>query len=60
MIGIKIARIKKGLTQKQLALFANTSVATINRIELGKQDARLSLLLKIATILEVSINDLID
>ncbi len=46
MIGLKIARIKKDLTQKQLGELIGVSPATINRIELGKQSVKLSTLKK--------------
>ena len=57
---IKLARIKKDLTQKQLGDLVGVSPATINRIELGKQSIKLDILKKIADILEVSINELIE
>lgn len=60
---LKLARIEKKLTQKQLAHILNMSPATINKIELGKReikDLKLGTVLKIANILEVSISDLIE
>lgn len=60
MISLKIARIKKDMTQKQLGDLVGVSPATINRIELGKQSIKLETLKKIAEILEVTVNELIE
>ena len=60
MISLKIARIKKDMTQKQLGELVGVSPATINRIELGKQSIKLETLKKIAEILEVTVNELIE
>ena len=57
---IKLARIKKDMTQKQLGELVGVSPATINRIELGKQSIKLETLKKIAEILEVTVNELIE
>lgn len=60
---IKLARIKKELTQKQLAEMLGMSPSTINRIEVGKQDIRdlkLGTLEKIANALDISIVNLIE
>ena len=60
MITIKIARIKRNLTQKQLGSLIGLSVSTINRLETGKQSAKIDILTKIAESLEVQISDLIE
>lgn len=60
MIGLKIARIKKDLTQKQLGELIGVSPATINRIELGKQSITLDTLKKISKVLEIPVNELIE
>ncbi len=60
---LKIARIKKELTQKQLAEMLGMSPSTINRIEVGKQDIRglkLGTLEKIAKALDITISELIE
>ena len=57
---IKLSRIKKDMTQKQLGELVGVSPATINRIELGKQSIKLETLKKIAEILEVTVNELIE
>ncbi len=60
---IKIARIKKELTQKQLAEILGMSPSTINRIEVGKQDIRdlkLGTLEKITKTLDISLIDLLE
>lgn len=57
---IKLSRIKKDMTQKQLGELVGVSPATINRIELGKQSIKLDTLRKIAEILEVTVNELIE
>ena len=45
MFNLKLARIKKNLTQKQLAELVGVSVSTINRIETGKQVLRVDMLI---------------
>ena len=60
MKNIKLSRIKKDMTQKQLGELVGVSAATINRIELGKQSIKLETLKKIAEILEVTVNELIE
>lgn len=57
-LNLKIARIKKGLTQKQLAEIVGSSPATINKIEKGKADIRVGTLKKIAKALDISIAEL--
>lgn len=59
-LNLKIARIKKGLTQKQLAEIVGTSPATINKAEKGKIDIRIGTLKKISKALGVSISELIE
>lgn len=60
MINLKVARIKKGLTQKKLAELVGVSVATINRIETGKQILKIDMLNKLANVLEVPVNELLE
>lgn len=59
-LNLKIARIKKGLTQKQLAEIVGSSPATINKAERGTLDLRIGTLKKIAKALDVSISELLD
>ena len=59
MFSLKLARIKKNLTQKQLAELVGVSSSTINRIETGKQITKVDMLLKLAEILEVSAEELL-
>ena len=56
---IKAARIRKGLTQQDLANALNTTKSAISRYELGKREPRYKLLMEISGILEVSCSDLI-
>ena len=54
MINIKIARIKKGLTQKQLAKLLGLEYATISRWETGANNIPSDKLIQLAKILETS------
>lgn len=60
MINLKLARIKKGLTQRELARLTGVSVATINRIETGKQVIKVDMLNKLANVLEIPVNELLE
>ncbi|MBP3930140.1 MAG: helix-turn-helix transcriptional regulator [Peptostreptococcaceae bacterium] len=60
MINLKLIRIRKNLTQKQLANLVGVSPSTINRIETGKQVLRVDMLNKLANVLEVSVNELLE
>ena len=60
MFNLKLARIKKNLTQKQLAELVGVSVSTINRIETGKQVLRVDMLNNLVNVLEVPVNELLD
>ena len=59
MFNLKIARVKKGLTQKELADLVGVSSSTINRIETGKQIIKVDMLNKLANILEVPVDELL-
>ena len=59
ILNLKVARVKKNLTQKQLAELVGVSSSTINRIETGKQITKVDMLLKLAEILEVSAEELL-
>lgn len=56
---IKNLRIKKGITQKDLASAINVAASQYGRIELGKVMPSLNSLLKIAKILDVTIESLV-
>lgn len=60
MFNLKLARIKRNLTQKQLADLVGVSSSTINRIETGKQVLRVDMLNKLADILEIPVNELLE
>jgi len=57
---IKDLRLKKGITQEELAAKTNISVRTIQRIENGKVDPRAYTLHTIASVLEVDFGELIN
>lgn len=58
-IAIKRARLKKDMTQEQLAHDAGMSLSTLARIETGANEARVSTLLLLAKALGVSAASLI-
>ena len=60
MFNLKVARVKKKLTQRQLAELVGVSVSTINRIETGKQVLRVDMLNKLINVLEVPVNELLE
>lgn len=55
---IKKYRIKKKLTQANLAEMANISVQTLSNAEIGKTELRIISLIKISVALKVSLDDL--
>ena len=57
---LKEARIRRALTQAELAELAGMTESTVNRIENGLQEARMSTLRKLATALKVEPEELID
>lgn len=59
-LNLKIARIKKGLNQNQLAKIANVSPATISKLECGKLNPRIDVIKRLAKALDVSVAELID
>jgi len=56
---IRVIRKKRGLTQKELARKIRVSQACISRIELGVDDPSLSTFVKIAKVLNVSLEELL-
>lgn len=59
-LNIKKERVKKRLTQKELAQKIGVSRSYLGDLENCKFDIKLSLLIKITEILEVELNDLIE
>jgi len=58
----RIARFRseRGWSQEQLAARARVHRVYIARLELGQQDPRVSVLLKIARALKVKVSDLVE
>ncbi|MFT3936461.1 MAG: helix-turn-helix transcriptional regulator [Chitinophagaceae bacterium] len=54
---IKELRIKKNISQKDLAMECNFEKASMSRIESGKTNITMLTLLKIITVLEADIRD---
>jgi transcriptional regulator with XRE-family HTH domain len=59
-VAIKKARLKKEMTQEQLAHDAGMSLSTLARIETGAHEARISTILLLAKALGVSAASLIE
>ena len=57
---VKIERIKKDLTQEQLAELMGVSQHYVACIEIGKQNMSLGKILELSTILKVDISCLLD
>ena len=58
-LNVKIARLKKGLTQEQLAELMNIHLTYIARIETGKINMSLGKILDLANTLNIDINKLL-
>lgn len=58
-LNVKIARLKKGLTQEQLAELMNIHLTYIARIETGKINMSLAKILELANTLNIDINKLL-
>lgn len=58
-LNIKFARMKKGLSQEQLAEIVETSRMTISFIETARQNPTILKVIDIARALDVDINELI-
>lgn len=58
-LNVKIARLKKGLTQEQLAELMNIHLTYIARIETGKINMSLAKVLELANTLNIDINKLL-
>ena len=59
-LNVKIARVKKGMTIQQLAKEAGMSVTTISRLERGASNARIFSLKKIADVLGIDVQTLVE
>ena len=57
---LRAARLRRFLTQQQLAEKAGTSKANISRLESGEQKARMSTILRLAVALDVPPEELVD
>ncbi len=57
---LREARIKKGLTQKEVADALFISKDTLSRYETGKQDPRLDVAIRLSRFLDVSMDKLFD
>ena len=57
---IKFERIKKGLSQEQLAELSDISIHGISNIETGKADVKYTNLLKLAKAFEIRVCELLD
>ena len=57
---VKIERIKKDLTQEQLAEIMNVGSNYVARIESGKQNMSLAKVLELSTHLKTDINNLLN
>lgn len=58
-LNIKIARIKKGVSQEELADLVNTSRTTISMIETARQNPTILKVIDIAKVLDIDINELV-
>jgi transcriptional regulator with XRE-family HTH domain len=56
---LRAARLRRFLTQQQLAEKAGTSKANISRLESGEQKARMSTVLRLAAALDVPPEELV-
>jgi len=57
-IKLKIARVEKGLSQQELADLCEVTRQTIGLVEKGKYNPTLNLCIKIAAVLDKTLNDL--
>ena len=57
-IKLKVARVEKGLSQQELADLSDVTRQTIGLIEKGKYNPTLNLCIKIASVLNKTLNDL--
>lgn len=55
---LKQVRVRKGMTQKELADFVDLSQETISQYEMGNRTPSIVIARKIADVLEVSLDDI--
>ena len=58
-LNIKFARMKKGISQEELAELVDTSRITISFIETAQQNPTILKIIDIAKVLDIDINELI-
>ncbi len=59
-MNLKRLRLRKALTQRELAEKSGVALATINRIETGLQKGRISTIRKLAVVLGVDPGELLE
>jgi len=59
-VNLKRLRLRKALTQRELAEKSGVALATINRIETGLQKGRISTIRKLAVVLGVDPGELLE
>ena len=57
-LNIKVARLKKNISQEELAELVNTSRTTISMIETARQSPTILKVIDIAKVLNIDINDI--
>lgn len=57
---IRYERMRKGLSQEELAEFANVNMRSISTIECGVTDIKFSTLYKISQTLDISLTSITD
>ena len=60
MLRIRQLRERKGVSLRELARLSGVGAATLSRIESGEANPRLSTLLRLADVLDVSVTDLFE
>lgn len=58
-LNIKMARMRKNISQEELAELVNTSRTTISMIETARQNPTILKVIDIAKVLEIDINEII-
>lgn len=59
-LNVKMARLKKNISQEELAELVNTSRTTISMIETARQNPTILKVVDIARVLGVDINELLN
>ncbi len=58
-LNIKMARLRKNISQEELAELINTSRTTISMIETARQNPTILKIIDIAHVLDISLDDLL-